>query len=121
MSVTSKVTKFGLLLAGVMLAGSISADDKPLQLAQLTEGFDAEKTYMQSCFACHNSGAAGAPKVGDAEDWTARLEKGFDAVVANAINGLNGVMPPKGLCFTCTEEDLRAIVQYMVDNSVPKE
>ena len=73
---------------------------------------------MASCFACHSTGAAGAPKVGpgNAEAWTARVEKGMDVLVTNAINGLN-VMPPKGLCFTCSDDDLRAIVQYMVDSS----
>jgi cytochrome c5 len=119
MVVTSKAAKFGLLVAGVMLAGSISANDKPLQLAQLTDGFDAEKTYMQSCFACHNSGAAGAPRVGNAADWSVRLEKGMDVLVANTISGVNA-MPPKGLCFTCSDDDLKAVVQYMADKSKPE-
>jgi len=82
-----------------------------------TSGFDAEATYMQSCFACHSTGAAGAPKVGDAEAWATRLEKGMEVLIASSVDGLNGVMPPKGLCFTCSDEDLAAIVQYMLDNS----
>ena len=120
MVVKSKIAKFGMLVAGVMLAGSISANDTsvtPLQLAQLTEGFDAERTYMQSCFACHNSGAAGAPRVGNADDWAARIEKGMDTLVLNTINGLGGAMPAKGLCFTCSDEDLKALVEYMVEKS----
>lgn len=119
MVVKSKIAKLGLLVAGVVLAGSISANDKPLQLAQLTEGFDAERTYMQSCFACHSSGAAGAPRVGNVEDWAARIEKGMDTLVLNTINGLGGVMPAKGLCFTCSDADLKAIVEYMVEKSKP--
>lgn len=87
-----------------------------IQLAALTEGFSAEATYMQSCFACHSTGAAGAPKVGDADAWTSRMEKGLDAVVNNAVNGVNA-MPPKGMCFTCTDEDLKALVEYMVASS----
>ncbi|NQV70724.1 MAG: cytochrome c5 family protein [Pseudohongiella sp.] len=73
---------------------------------------------MASCFACHSTGAAGAPKVGpgNAEAWAPRVAKGMDVLVTNAISGFN-VMPPKGLCFTCTDDDLRAIVQYMVDSS----
>ena len=91
---------------------------EPMQVAALTEGFNAETTYMASCFACHSSGAAGAPKVGagNADAWAPRMEKGLDVVVTNAINGLNA-MPPKGLCFTCTDEDLRALVEYMVATS----
>jgi cytochrome c5 len=54
--------------------------------------------------------------VGDAAAWSARMEKGIDAVVTNAVNGLNA-MPAKGMCFTCTNDDIKALVQYMVDNS----
>ena len=74
--------------------------------------FDVETTYQMSCFACHGTGAAGAPILGDAEAWAPRMEKGMDAVMANVVNGVNA-MPPKGLCFTCTDEDLTALVTYM--------
>tara|TARA_B110000858_G_scaffold17319_1_gene17499 strand:- start:37465 stop:37812 length:348 start_codon:yes stop_codon:yes gene_type:complete len=114
------MSKLGLIVLFASFATAISADNsqQQVQLAQLTEGFDAEATYMVSCFACHSTGAAGAPKVGDgnADEWASRTEKGMDAVVANAINGVNS-MPAKGLCFTCTDEDLAAIVEYMVSSS----
>ena len=113
------LTRSLLVAVATLFAGfSVADSEQPLQLAALSEGFNAETTYMQSCFACHSSGAAGAPKVGpgNADAWTPRLEKGLDAVVANAINGLN-TMPPKGLCFTCTDDDLKALVEYMVDSS----
>ena len=74
--------------------------------------FDVESTYQMSCFACHGTGAAGAPILGDAEAWAPRMEKGMDAVMLNVVNGVNA-MPPKGLCFTCTDDDLAAIVAYM--------
>jgi len=74
--------------------------------------FDVESTYQMSCFACHGTGAAGAPILGDAESWAPRMAKGMDAVMANVVNGVN-TMPPKGLCFTCTDEDLAALVGYM--------
>ena len=98
-----------------LFSSSIAAE---MQLAQLSEGFNAEQKYMASCFACHSTGAAGAPKVGAgmSTEWEPRLEKGLDAVVQNAINGIN-TMPAKGLCFDCTDEDLRAIVKYMVGSS----
>ena len=74
--------------------------------------FDVESTYQMSCFACHGTGAAGAPILGDAEAWASRMEKGMDAIMLNVVNGVNA-MPPKGLCFTCTDDDLAAIVAYM--------
>jgi cytochrome c5 len=89
-----------------------------LDLAQLSDGFEAETTYMISCFACHSTGAAGAPKVGsgNAAAWSSRLEKGMGTIVQNAIVGINN-MPPTGLCFTCTDAEISALVQYMIENS----
>lgn len=83
-------------------------------VAAVTEvaAFDVESTYQMSCFACHGTGAAGAPILGDADAWAPRMEKGMDAVMANVVNGVNA-MPPKGLCFTCTDDDLAALVVYM--------
>jgi len=68
--------------------------------------------YQTSCFACHSSGAAGAPKTGDAEAWKPRLEKGMDTMISSVRNGLNG-MPPTGLCADCTDEELTALIEYM--------
>lgn len=115
----SRAVQVGLVSVLAVMSGSLSADTaKPvaMQLAQLSENFDVERTYMQSCWACHNTGAAGAPKVGVAADWAPRVEKGMDALLANAVNGINA-MPAKGMCFTCTNDDLKALVQYMVDSS----
>ena len=109
-----------VLLVGAAFPMAVSADDsaESIQLAQLTEGLDVEAKYMASCFACHSTGAAGAPKVGagNGGEWEPRLEKGMDAMMANVINGLN-TMPPKGLCFDCTDDDLRAIVDWMIETS----
>ena len=74
--------------------------------------FDVESTYQMSCFACHGTGAAGAPILGDADAWTERMAKGMDAVVANVIDGLNA-MPARGLCMTCSDDNLRDLVDYM--------
>jgi cytochrome c5 len=117
--VKTGVALSGLLLASVLASGSASAGPT-LTLAQLTEGFDPARTYTQSCAACHNSGAAGAPRMGNAADWSARLEKGFDVLVEHTINGFNNVMPPKGMCFTCSDDDLKAMVQYILDESIPE-
>ena len=105
-----------VLMAWMYVFSSSNANE--IELAQLSEGFNAQQKYMASCFACHSTGAAGAPKVGAgmSAEWEPRLEKGLDAVVQNAINGIN-TMPAKGLCFDCTDEDLRAIVEYMIDSS----
>lgn len=72
--------------------------------------------YQTYCAACHNSGVGGAPKMGDAAAWEPRLAKGMDAVFQNAWNGI-GAMPPRGICMDCSEEELRATVEYMVEQS----
>jgi len=51
--------------------------------------------YAAVCAACHDSGAAGAPKTGDVAGWKARLAQGYDLLTKHAIAGL-GAMPPKG-------------------------
>ena len=105
-------------MAASLFSASTADQRSAIELAQVSEGFNAEQKYMASCFACHSTGAAGAPKVGDgmAAEWEPRLEKGLDAVVANAINGIN-TMPAKGLCFDCNDDDLRALVEYMIESS----
>ncbi len=68
--------------------------------------------YQTSCFACHSTGAAGAPKTGDAEAWAPRMEKGMDTLVASVKTGMGG-MPPTGLCADCTDDELKALIEYM--------
>ena len=80
---------------------------------QVEADFDVASAYQTSCFACHATGAAGAPLLGDIEAWDSRMEKGMDAVMANVINGVNA-MPAKGLCMNCTDNELQEIVGYMI-------
>lgn len=82
------------------------------QVAAADSGFDVEAKYQQSCFACHGTGAAGAPKLDDKAAWEEKMSKGMDAVMANVMSGINA-MPAKGLCFDCSESDLMALVEYM--------
>ena len=68
--------------------------------------------YNKSCAVCHASGAANAPKTGDAAAWEPRLAKGMDVMVQSVANGLNA-MPPKGMCFDCSDEDYKALIEFM--------
>jgi cytochrome c5 len=71
-----------------------------------------EQQYNQYCSACHSTGAAGAPKKGDAASWEPRLAKGEQELVKSVREGIVG-MPAKGLCQECTDEDFKALIQYM--------
>lgn len=73
--------------------------------------------YGAACMACHATGVSGAPKLGDAAAWAPRVAKGMDVLYGSAKNGLNGVMPAKGLCMDCSDEELNAAVDHMVDGS----
>ena len=68
--------------------------------------------YNKSCGVCHNTGAANAPKTGDAAAWEPRMGKGMDVLVQSVNDGLNA-MPPKGMCFDCSDDDYKALIEYM--------
>ncbi|MFN2362138.1 MAG: cytochrome c5 family protein [Marinobacter sp.] len=72
------------------------------------------EVYDAACAACHNSGAAGAPKFGDGDAWADRVDKGMETLVDHAINGFKG-MPAKGGCSNCSDEEIEVAVEYMVD------
>jgi cytochrome c5 len=54
-----------------------------------------EDVFKAQCSACHATGAAGAPKFGDAGAWGARIGKGYDALLTSALKG-KGAMGPQG-------------------------
>jgi cytochrome c len=76
--------------------------------------------YQQACATCHKGGLAGAPIVGDVQQWESRIAQGMDVLVDHAINGYQGsagYMPPKGGQVQLSDEEVTAAVEYMVDNS----
>ena len=46
-----------------------------------------------SCFACHGSGANGAPRIGDKRAWAKRSAQGLTSLTASALKGIRQ-MPP---------------------------
>lgn len=106
-------------------AAEQAADETMAAAEQATEAAPAappadpgKQVYDMVCFACHAQGIAGAPKLGDKALWEPRIAKGMDTLVNNAINGFQGsagVMPPKGGRMDLSDDDVKAAVQYMVD------
>lgn len=72
--------------------------------------------YDTACFACHATGAAGAPKLGDPALWAPRIAKGMETLNHNAINGI-GAMPAKGGRVDLADADITAAVAYMLEQS----
>lgn len=94
-------------LVDVAGASAAPAAAKPLSGAE---------RYKTTCALCHDTGAAGAPKVGNKAAWAARLAQGEAALVKAAIHGLNA-MPPRGGCASCSDDEIKATVDYMISQS----
>ena len=72
--------------------------------------------YQTACMACHATGVAEAPLLGDAAAWTERAAQGFDALVGSVIAG-KGAMPPKAGNPALTEDDIRSALSYMLQEA----
>lgn len=70
--------------------------------------------YLRYCFSCHQAGIAGAPKLGERDEWAERVARGSAAMLANVKRGMTPGMPPRGACAGCDDETLAAAVDYMV-------
>ena len=68
---------------------------------------------MHICISLAPPSVAGAPALANVEQWAPRLEKGMETLYASGINGLAPAMPARGMCFDCSDDDIRAVVDYM--------
>lgn len=75
-----------------------------------------EAIYSSTCVACHGSGAAGAPKFGDASAWSARIAQGYDTLIKHAIEGLRA-MPAKGGNPDLDNVEVERAVVYMANKA----
>ena len=75
-----------------------------------------KKVFDSVCTACHSTGVAGAPKLGDKAAWAPRIKQGINTLVHSALNGKNA-MPPKGGNPSLSDADVRAAVEYMVSQA----
>ncbi|NIA02805.1 MAG: cytochrome c5 family protein [Planctomycetia bacterium] len=104
----------------VILGGNESA--KPAETAATTDAAApttanaGQATYTTACFACHGTGAAGAPILGNKDAWAVRVGQGKETLYSHAINGFKA-MPPKGGAITLSDDVVKAVVDYMVEQS----
>jgi cytochrome c5 len=75
-----------------------------------------EDIYKTMCAACHQTGAAGAPKVGDKAAWGKLARAGLDGMTRNAIKG-KGAMPPRGGGADLSDFELARAIAYMANQS----
>jgi len=85
---------------------------------KMTANLDNGKVvYNKVCIACHMTGVAGAPALKDKTRWEEIAQKDMTTLHHDAINGFtgkHGVMPPKGTCTDCSNQDLYDAVSYML-------
>ena len=93
-----------------------SIPDQTAAVEPVSQGMDLVKeNYAKTCGICHDAGVANAPKFGDAEQWASRIIKGKDRLYMSSIIGMPPAMPARGMCFSCSDDDLKALVDYMVE------
>lgn len=86
-----------------------------LQKIHNTEN-EGEQIYQHFCSNCHAPSPViplGAPRLNTPEDWKRRLKQGMDKLILHTNEGINA-MPPRGGCFECTDEQLKAAILYML-------
>lgn len=68
--------------------------------------------FTQKCAQCHVKPETGAPIIGNVEHWQPVKEQGFKLTLKHVVEG-KGSMPPLGSCSACTEDDFRALTQFL--------
>ena len=104
--IDARLTPYGTVNRAVIEEVTLAA----APAAPLT-GTEIYDTY---CATCHAMGVGGAPTFADNAAWAPRIAKGMDTLMSSTLNGINA-MPAKGLCMSCSDEELTDAVTYMVD------
>ena len=73
---------------------------------------DGATIYNSVCGACHNTGAAGAPKIDDKAAWAPRVAQGKDTLI-KSLTGGKGAMPPKGGA-TLSDDEIKGVIDYVL-------
>ena len=77
---------------------------------------DGKKVYDSTCVACHQTGVANAPKLGDKAAWAPRVQQGPDALLQSVLKG-KGAMPPKAGNPALSDAEIRAAIEFMVSHA----
>ncbi len=96
---------------------------EPVSAKDMTAERSGEQVVKAQCAKCHQSGAGGAPKIGDKSAWVPRMKQGIDNLVRSAIRG-HGGMPSRGGLADLTDAEIKNAVTYMfnpVAASAPRE
>jgi cytochrome c5 len=104
----------GVVAAAATAATATAPAAEPTAAAAAGQG--GEAVYSKACIACHSTGVAGAPKVGDKAAWEPRLAQGMDTLMSTALKG-KGAMPPKGGHASLSDAEIKSAIEYMLEKS----
>ena len=102
----------GLVAARLQPVGSVEVIDVNAPKIVKT----GEEVVKAVCGACHTTGAANAPKIGDKGSWAPRLAQGLDGLTKSAIKG-KGAMPPRGGLPDLTDYEIARSIVFMANQS----
>jgi len=125
------------MMPGVLFLASCGGNDPEAEKPELTPiqkaalvfektATDAElekgrQVWLGTCKACHSTGLAGAPFIGDKQLWAPRIAKGMDTLFSHALNGfesdVGNTMPARGGNLELKDEQVISAVKYMVSVS----
>ncbi len=107
--------------AGSASAVAVAEASAPAAAAPVAaENTVGKKVYGQTCSMCHAANVAGAPKPGDKADWGPRIAQGMDVLYKHALEGYTGAkgqMPARGGAPNLSDDEIKATVNFMVDQS----
>lgn len=87
---------------------------------QLAGDKDAgRKIFKEYCASCHSQDPIidiKAPHIGDKSAWKIRKKRGLPLLFKTTLDGKD-VMPARGGCFECSDDQLRETIQYMLNQS----
>ena len=76
-----------------------------------------KQVYDYACKTCHDRTTQGAPLPDDDIEWGIRARKGMKVLMQHVREGYKDLMPEKGGCRNCSEEELLASVLYILETS----
>jgi len=120
-SVVERIEPFGQTF---MPGDDVSVARPQVQEAPAAEpvaaAMSGPQVYNAACNVCHGTGVGGAPMLSDTDSWGTRIDQGTDTLYMHAIDGYTGeagFMPAKGGRADLSDDEVRAAVDYMVDEA----
>jgi cytochrome c5 len=89
-------------------SGAAFREPDPVKIGEHT----GQQVVAEACSTCHETGASGAPRIGDWAAWKPRVEKGLNNLYESAITG-HGGMPARGGMAKLTDAEIRRAIEYM--------